>query len=73
VACIELHTFSSLNKDFLAQYADTMIEADQAIVYIDEKTFEHKKMEPFSKSDVQTSFKDRNCSFLVILMRLKII
>lgn len=63
VACIELHTFSSLNKDFLAQYADTMSEADHAIVYIDEKTFEHKKIKPFSKSDVQKAFQSKELQF----------
>ena len=46
IACIELHTFSSLNKDFLAEYAHTMDEADVAIVFIDKKTFEQKKMDP---------------------------
>lgn len=63
VACIELHTFSSLNKDFLVQYADTMIGADTAIVYIDEKTFQHKKLEPFSKIDVQIAFKSDKLQF----------
>lgn len=63
VACIELHTFSSLNKDFLVQYADTMKAADTAIVYIDEKTFQHKKLEPFSKTDVQTAFKSDQLHF----------
>ncbi|MET4543280.1 UDP-N-acetylmuramate: L-alanyl-gamma-D-glutamyl-meso-diaminopimelate ligase [Pedobacter africanus] len=63
VACIELHTFSSLNKDFLVQYADTMKAADVAIVYIDEKTFQHKKLEPFSKKDVQRAFKSEQLHF----------
>lgn len=63
VACIELHTFSSLNKDFLVQYADTMEAADTAIVYIDEKTFQHKKITPFSKNDVQTAFKSVDLHF----------
>ncbi|WEK20789.1 MAG: Mur ligase family protein [Candidatus Pedobacter colombiensis] len=63
VACIELHTFSSLNKDFLVQYADTMKAADTAIVYIDEKTFQHKKLEPFSKIDVQTAFNNEELHF----------
>jgi UDP-N-acetylmuramate: L-alanyl-gamma-D-glutamyl-meso-diaminopimelate ligase len=63
VACIELHTFSSLNKAFLQQYKDTMQEADVAIVYIDEKTFAQKKMEPLNKHDVQTSFNDPNILF----------
>lgn len=63
VACIELHTFSSLNKAFLDQYKDTMNEADVAVVYIDEKTFKHKKMEPLSEADIQLSFNDKNIKF----------
>jgi UDP-N-acetylmuramate: L-alanyl-gamma-D-glutamyl-meso-diaminopimelate ligase len=63
VACIELHTFSSLNKDFLVQYADTMMAADTAIVYIDEKTFQHKKLKPFNKKDVQRAFKREQLHF----------
>ena len=63
VACIELHTFSSLNKAFLAQYKNTMNDADLAIVYIDSKTFQHKKMEPLNDFDVQTSFGDDKIVF----------
>lgn len=63
VACIELHTFSSLNKTFLQQYKNTMNDADQAIVYIDEKTFSIKKMEPLNEIDVQTSFGDDRILF----------
>lgn len=62
-ACIELHTFSSLNKDFLVHYAGTMKAADTAIVYIDEKTFQHKKMQPFSKDDVQNAFNSDELQF----------
>jgi UDP-N-acetylmuramate: L-alanyl-gamma-D-glutamyl-meso-diaminopimelate ligase len=63
IACIELHTFSSLNKTFLDEYRDSMNEADVAVVYIDEKTFKHKKMEPLNELDVQTSFNDKNIKF----------
>ncbi|WP_288879032.1 UDP-N-acetylmuramate--L-alanine ligase [Pedobacter panaciterrae] len=63
IACIELHTFSSLNKNFLAQYANTMCNADVAIVYIDEKTFVHKKMQPFTKEEVQMAFNDDKLHF----------
>ena len=34
VACMELHTFSSLNKKFLGEYRDSMNGIDTAIVYI---------------------------------------
>ena len=63
VACIELHTFSSLNKAFLDQYINTMNESDIAVVYIDEKTFKHKKMEPLDEADIQKSFNDKNIKF----------
>ncbi|MES2418584.1 MAG: Mur ligase domain-containing protein [Bacteroidota bacterium] len=63
VACIELHTFSSLNKDFLAQYKDTMSKADVAIVYIDEKTFAHKKMEPLNREEIRLAFNDQHLLF----------
>lgn len=63
VACIELHTFSSLNKNFLLQYADTMIHADIPIVYIDKKTFQQKKITPFTQLDVQTAFNNTKITF----------
>ena len=63
IACIELHTFSSLNKDFLKEYADTMSGADFAIVFIDEKTFLQKKMQPFSQEEVTEAFNDENIKF----------
>jgi UDP-N-acetylmuramate: L-alanyl-gamma-D-glutamyl-meso-diaminopimelate ligase len=57
IACIELHTFSSLNKDFLVQYSGAMDDADVAIVFIDKKTFEHKKMTPYDAETVKDAFK----------------
>ena len=43
VACIELYTFSSLNKNFLNQYKGSMDNADAAIVYFNPKSLEKKK------------------------------
>lgn len=56
VALIELHTFSSLNKDFLSEYAGCMDEADEAIVFIDEKTFQQKQIEPYAAETVKAAF-----------------
>ncbi|NCD68943.1 UDP-N-acetylmuramate--L-alanine ligase [Mucilaginibacter agri] len=57
LACIELHTFSSLNADFLNEYANTMDGADTAVVFIDQKTFEQKKMQPYAADKVKEAFK----------------
>jgi UDP-N-acetylmuramate: L-alanyl-gamma-D-glutamyl-meso-diaminopimelate ligase len=63
VACIELHTFSSLNANFLDQYQNTMDKADVRIVYIDEKTFHQKKMEPLTQADIERAFNDGDLLF----------
>ena len=42
IACFEMHTFSTLSKDFLPQYRDSMKEADVAIVFIDRDVVEKK-------------------------------
>ena len=56
VACYELHTFSSLNKDFLPQYADKLDAADQAVVFYSPHTLEMKKMEAISFDEIKTAF-----------------
>jgi UDP-N-acetylmuramate: L-alanyl-gamma-D-glutamyl-meso-diaminopimelate ligase len=56
IACIELHTFSSLNKQFLKEYKNSMDGADKAIIFIDNKTFIHKGLEPYSALDIQEAF-----------------
>jgi UDP-N-acetylmuramate: L-alanyl-gamma-D-glutamyl-meso-diaminopimelate ligase len=56
VACMELHTFSSLNKEFLQQYSGTMDNCDTAIVYFNPKTIAHKKLAELSKEEVKEAF-----------------
>lgn len=56
VAVLELHTFSSLNKEFLSQYEDTFKSADEPIVYYNPHTIEHKKLQPISKQEVIEAF-----------------
>jgi len=63
IACMELHTFSSLNKDFLNEYAGCMSEADTAVVFIDAQTFVQKKMEAYDESVVKTAFNQQNLIF----------
>jgi len=63
IACIELHTFSSLDKNFLSQYSGSMDEADTAIVFIDRKTFEHKKITPYGSERVKTAFSREDILF----------
>lgn len=60
VACMELHTFSSLMADFLPQYKDCMAEADIAYVYFNPKVIEHKRLTPITAEEVREAFGTKN-------------
>ncbi len=60
VACMELHTFSSLNETFLAEYNGAMNDADEAIVYFNPHTIEHKKLKPITVEQVLNYFNGNN-------------
>lgn len=60
VACIELHTFSSLNKTFLKEYKNSMDNADIPIVYFNPHTIEHKKLEAITPQDINNTFENLN-------------
>lgn len=56
VACMELHTFSSLNKAFLDEYTGAMDSADVAVVFYDPEVVKQKKLESFDPSEVRRAF-----------------
>ena len=56
IACMELHTFSSLTEDFLNEYKNSMNLADEAIVYYNPHTISHKKLKEISLEQVHTCF-----------------
>lgn len=55
-AYLELHTFSSLNKRFLGEYAHCIDEAHCATVYYNPLTLQHKQLDPLTPNDVKTAF-----------------
>ena len=60
VACMELHTFSSLNEDFLPQYAGCMEEADVAFVYYNPEVIQHKRLKEINPEQVKEAFGSKN-------------
>jgi len=60
VACMELHTFSSLTEDFLPQYADCMEEADIAFVYYNPEVIHHKRLKDINPEQVKAAFGGNN-------------
>ena len=56
VACMELHTFSSLTQEFLQQYHGTMDEADVRCVYFSQHALQLKKLPPLDPEAVREAF-----------------
>ena len=56
VACMELHTFSSLNSKFLNEYKGCIDDPDQAIVYFNKEEIIRKKIKGITKKQVWNSF-----------------
>jgi UDP-N-acetylmuramate: L-alanyl-gamma-D-glutamyl-meso-diaminopimelate ligase len=56
VACLELHTYSSLNADFLSQYEQTLKTADVASVFYSPKSVAIKKLEELSVTQIKDAF-----------------
>ena len=56
IACMELHTFSSLKKEFLPHYLNSMAKADVALVYYNPEVVKHKKLEAITNEQVLEGF-----------------
>ena len=56
VACMELHTFSSLTQEFLQQYKGAMDEADVRYVYFSRHALQLKKLPDLDPEEVKAAF-----------------
>lgn len=56
IACLELHTFSSLQKNFLPEYKNTLKDADTAVVYFNPDVIKQKKMDILDIEYVKSCF-----------------
>ena len=57
VACLELHTYSSLNAEFLKEYEGALDAADVAVVFYSPDTVRIKQLEEVSYEQIAQSFK----------------
>jgi UDP-N-acetylmuramate: L-alanyl-gamma-D-glutamyl-meso-diaminopimelate ligase len=58
IACLELHTFSSLNKAFLPQYRGCMDLADKPVVYFSHHALALKRLPELTAEEVRVAFSD---------------
>jgi len=60
VACLELHTYSSLNAEFLKEYKGALDAADVAVVFYSPHAVEIKKLEAVSKEQIANAFQRKD-------------
>ena len=56
IACLELHTYSSLNPAFLQEYAQSLDPADEAVVFFSKEAVEIKKLTILTKEQIFEAF-----------------
>ena len=56
LACLELHTYSSLDAEFLKLYKGALDAADEAVVFYSPHAVEIKKLEKVSKDQIAKAF-----------------
>ncbi|OIQ39371.1 MAG: peptidoglycan synthetase [Bacteroidetes bacterium MedPE-SWsnd-G1] len=56
LACLELHTYSSLNAEFLREYEGALNPADKAVVFYSPHALEIKKLEKVSEKQIKEAF-----------------
>ena len=55
--CLELHTYSSLDSEFIEQYAYSLDQADEVIVFYDPEALKIKKQAPITPESVKQAFR----------------
>lgn len=60
VACLELHTYSSLNSEFLKEYKGTLDVADVAVVFYSPHAVEIKKLKEVTHQQIANAFQRDN-------------
>lgn len=56
VACLELHTYSSLNAEFLKEYEGALNAADEAVVFYSPSAVKIKQLEEVSADQIAQAF-----------------
>ncbi|WP_028890703.1 UDP-N-acetylmuramate--L-alanine ligase [Tenacibaculum sp. 47A_GOM-205m] len=56
LACLELHTYSSLNAEFLSEYKGALDKADKAVVFYSPHAVKIKQLEEVTKEQIAKAF-----------------
>ena len=60
IACLELHTYSSINPEFLNQYKGALAAADISVVFYSPRAVEIKKLQAISEKQIMDAFQSED-------------
>jgi UDP-N-acetylmuramate: L-alanyl-gamma-D-glutamyl-meso-diaminopimelate ligase len=60
LACLELHTYSSLNAEFLQEYEGALDKADKAVVFYSPSAVKIKQLEEVSEIQIKEAFQRKD-------------
>ena len=64
IAVLELHTYSSLNGDFMKEYKGSMEKADEAAVFYSKHALDLKRMPALPKEKVEEGFQKKGLAVI---------
>ena len=56
IACLELHTYSSLNAEFLSEYKGALDQADKAVVFYSPHAVKIKQLDQVTTAQIEAAF-----------------
>ena len=56
IACLELHTYSSLNAEFLSEYKGALDQADKAVVFYSPHAVKIKQLDEVTTAQIEMAF-----------------
>ena len=60
---LELHTYSSLNPEFLKEYKGSLDTVSNPVVYVDSEIVKNKRMNPISEEQIKSAFDKEDLLF----------
>ena len=64
IAVLELHTYSSLNEQFLGEYRGSLEDADSAVVFYSPHALELKRLPPLSEEKIIAGFEKKGLAVM---------
>ena len=62
IACLELHTYSSFNPEFLKEYKDTLKAADETVVFFLPESVKIKRLQEVTPNQITAAFNRQDIS-----------